>query len=94
MQQPASPPVGYGENIAGRLFEVVRQLQKNRQKTAANAPAVAFGQKVPGGQEVMNALYQQKQNEQKQNASGTPGALQKTRGEEGGRYGNVGQRKA
>jgi len=80
MQNETAPPVGYGENIAGRLFDVVRQLQKNRQKTSANAPATPLGQKVSGGQEVMNALYQKKQNEQKQNAAPAPGALQKARG--------------
>lgn len=79
MQDQTAPPAGYGENIAGRLFEVVRQLQKNRQKTASNAPVTPLAQKVAGGQEVMNALYQQKQNEQKQNAPAAPGALQKTR---------------
>lgn len=79
MQDQTAPPAGYGENIAGRLFEVVRQLQKNRQKTSLNAPATPLAQKVAGGQEVMNALYQQKQNEQKQNAPAAPRALQKTR---------------
>jgi len=80
MQDKQGPPVGYGENIAGRLFDVVRQLQKNRAKMSTGAPASPLAQKVAGGQEVMNALYQQKQNEQKQNAPAAPGALQKTRG--------------
>lgn len=80
MQDKQGPPVGYGENIAGRLFDVVRQLQKNREKMSGNVPASPLAQKVAGGQEVMNALYQKKQNEQKQNAPAAPGALQKTRG--------------
>ncbi len=59
MQKPPPQPAVFGEDIAGRLFEVARQLQKNRTRNP-----LPFGQKVAQGQEVMNALIQKKQNEQ------------------------------
>lgn len=63
-QQQESQPTGNGA-IAGRMFDVVRQLQKNREKFAGVNRPTPLAQHVSGGEEVMNALYQQKQNEQK-----------------------------
>lgn len=71
--------------IAGRMFDVVRQLQKNREKFAGVTRPTPLAQHVQGGEEVMSALYQKKQNEQKQNAPSAPGALQEKRSQERGR---------
>jgi hypothetical protein len=92
MNNPGQQPVS-DSAIAGRLFDVVRQLQKNRERFAGVQRPTPLAQKVSGGAEVMSALYQAKQNEQKQNAPGTPGALQKEGGQEQGRQRNVGQGK-
>lgn len=64
MKVEPQPPV-FGENIAGRMFEVARQLQKNREKAAGHRPATPLAQKVSQGQDVMNALIQKKEDEQK-----------------------------
>jgi hypothetical protein len=64
MQKPPPQPPEYGENIAGRLFEVARQLQKNRESYAGVRRPIPLAQKVSQGQDVMNALTQKKQNEQ------------------------------
>jgi hypothetical protein len=61
---PPQPPV-FGEDIAGRLFEVARQLQKNRESGAGVRRPTPLAQNVAQGQDVMNALMQKKQNEQK-----------------------------
>lgn len=65
MQKPPPQPPEYGENIAGRLFDVVRQLQKNREQEANIRRPTPLAQNVSQGQEVMNALLQKKENEQK-----------------------------
>lgn len=52
-----------GGNIAGRLFGVVRQLQKNREFLSGIQRATPLGQNVAGGNEVMAALFKKKQNE-------------------------------
>lgn len=64
MQKPLPQPPQYGENIAGRLFDVVRQLQKNREQSAGVRRPTPLAQNVAQGQEVMNALLQKKENEQ------------------------------
>jgi len=69
MQKPPAQPPVFGEDIAGRLFEVARQLQKNRELGADVRRPTPLAQNVAQGQEVMNALIQKKQNEQKQNAA-------------------------
>jgi hypothetical protein len=69
MQKPPPQPPVFGENIAGRLFDVARQLQKNRELGAGVRRPTPLAQNVAQGQEVMNALIQKKQNEQKQNAA-------------------------
>ena len=76
MQKPPPQPAAFGEDIAGRLHDVVRKLQKNREKFAGVRRPTPLAQKVSAGQEVMNALLENKQNEQKQDAAPTPGALQ------------------
>lgn len=63
-QQQETQSTG-GSAIAGRMFDVVRQLQKNREKFAGVTRPTPLAQHVPGGEEVMSALYQKKQNEQK-----------------------------
>jgi len=65
MQKPPPQPPVFGEDIAGRLFEVARQLQKNRESGVAVTRPTPLAQNVAQGQEVMNALMQKKQNEQK-----------------------------
>jgi hypothetical protein len=91
-QRPVTVP---GENgqIAGRLMDVVRQLQKNRESAAGILRPFPLAQNVAGGAEVMSALHTAKQNEQKQNAAPAPGALQKERSQEQGWERNVGQGK-
>lgn len=64
MQKPPPQPPVFGEDIAGRLFEVARQLQKNRESFAGTQKPTPLVQKVAEGQEVMNALMQKKENEQ------------------------------
>jgi hypothetical protein len=86
MKKPPPQPPVFGENIAGRLFDVARRLQKNREQFAdVQRPTPVVAQNVTRGQEVMNALMQNKENEQAQNAPRTPGALQKERSQERGR---------
>ena len=62
MQKPPPQPPQYGENIAGRLFDVVRQLQKNREKASGVQRPTPLAQNVSRGQEVMNVLMQEKEN--------------------------------
>ena len=64
MRKPPPQPPEYGEDIAGRLFDVVRQLKKNREDFAGVRRLTPLAQNVSQGQEVMNALMQKKQNEQ------------------------------
>jgi hypothetical protein len=90
MNQPAQQPQ-YGENIAGKLFDVARQLQKNRERLSGFRRPTPFIDKVAEGEQVIAALQNKKQDEQEQNASGTPGALQEERGKEQGRQRDVGQ---
>jgi hypothetical protein len=92
MKQPVSQPQ-YGENIAGRLFDVARQLQKNRERVTGFRRPTPVIDKVADGEKVIAALQANKQNEQEQDAARTPGALQKEGGQEGGRQRNVGQGK-
>jgi hypothetical protein len=80
--------------IAGRMFDVARQLQKNREKFAGMRRPTPLAQKVAGGEEVISALYQKQRNEQEQNAASAPGALQKERSEEGRRQRDDRQREA
>jgi hypothetical protein len=90
MNQPVSQPQ-YGENIAGRLFDVARQLQKNRERVTGFRRPTPVIDKVADGEKVIAALQANKQDEQKQDAARTPGALQKEGSQEGGRQRNVGQ---
>jgi len=62
MQKPPPQPPEYGENIAGRLFDVVRQLQKNREQAAGVRRPTPLAQNVSRGQEVMNELMKKKAN--------------------------------
>jgi len=91
MQKPPPQPPEYGENIAGRLFDVARQLQKNREAYAGVRRPTPLAQKVSQGQEVMNALTQKKQNEQGQATSSAPGTPKEKGSEERGRKRNVRQ---
>ena len=93
MEKPPPQPPVFGENIAGRLFDVARKLQKNREQYAGVRRPTPIADKVSQGQEVMNALMEKKSNEQEQDASRTPGALQKERGQKQGRQRDVGQGK-
>jgi hypothetical protein len=65
MQKPPSQPPEYGENLAGRLADVVHQLKKNREEFAGVRRPTPLTQNVAQGQEVMNALIKKKENEQK-----------------------------
>lgn len=94
MRKPPPQPPEYGENIAGRLFEVVRQLNKNREQSAGIKKPTPLDPKVSRGQEVMNALLDNKENEQEQNAASASGVLQKEGGQERGRQRDVGQGEA
>ena len=94
MQKPPPQPPVYGEDIAGRMADVVRELQKNREQYAGVRRPTPIAQKISRGQEVMNALMKKKTNEQEQNAAPAPGAFQKERGQEQGRQRDVGQREA
>src|SRR6056300_339249 len=91
-RQGQQPPSSNGM-LAGRMFDVARQLQKNRERFAGVRRPTPLAQKVSGGEEVMSALYQKQRNEQEQNAAPAPGALQKERSEEGRRQRDDGQRK-
>ena len=88
MDKPVQQPQ-YGENIAGRLFDVARQLQKNRERVSNFRRPTPIIDKVADGEAVIAALKTNKQNEQEQNAAPAPGAFQKERSEEGGRERNV-----
>ena len=79
------------ERLAGSLMNVVIQLQKNR-RIGVDGMASPGKTSSEEGSDVLNAIRNQKTNEEKQNATGTPGALQKEGGKEGGRQRNVGQR--
>lgn len=92
MEKPPPQPPVFGEDIAGRLFDVARKLQKNREEYAGVRRPTPIAEKVSRGQKVINALMEKKSNEQEQDAARTPGALQKEGGQEQGRQRNVGQR--
>ena len=62
MRKPPPQPPEYGEDIAGRLFDVVRQLQKNREQAAGVRRPTPLAQNVSRGQEVMNELMKKKAN--------------------------------
>ena len=81
--------------LAGGLMNVVQQLQKNRFGGVRRLQGAPIGGESPAseGAEVLNAIRNSRQNEQEQDASRTPGALQKERGQEQGRQRDVGQGK-
>lgn len=58
-----------GGNIAGRMFGVVRELQKNREFLSGIRRPSPLAQNVSDGDEVMSALFKNKQDVQKQNAA-------------------------
>jgi hypothetical protein len=89
MQKPPPQPPQYGENIAGRLFDVARQLQKNRESYAGVRRPTPLAQKVSQGQEVMNALTEKKQNEQRKGTAPALGAPEEKGSEEQRRDRNV-----
>lgn len=89
---PSQPE--FGENIAGRLFDVSRQLQKNRERLFHIQQPTPLVDRVAEGQNVMNALMAKNKNDQEQNAAPAPGALQEKGSQEQGRQRNVGQGKA
>jgi len=64
MDQKAPQPQ-YGENIAGRLFDVARQLQKNRERLTGFRRPTPVIDKVADGENVIAALQSKKENEQK-----------------------------
>lgn len=78
------------ERLAGSLINVVLTLQKNRQR-GIDSPIQNSKGTPQEGAEVLGAIREQKQDEQKENATGTPGVLPQERGQEGGRERNVGQ---
>jgi len=88
--QPGQPNVP----VAGRMFDVVRELQKNRERFSGMRRPTPLAQNVAGGEEVMSALYQKQKNEQEQNAAPANGALQEKRSKEGGRQRDERQGKA
>jgi hypothetical protein len=75
-------------------MNLVQKLQKNRfawfARQLQGAPVGGESQADPQKFEAL--LNQVSSNGQEQNAAGAPGALQKERGEEGGRQRDVGQR--
>jgi hypothetical protein len=79
--------------IAGGLINVVQQLQKNRLSGERRLQGAPIGGESAAseGAEVLNALRNNKQDEQTQNAPGTPGAFQKEGSQESGRQRDVGQ---
>jgi len=80
-------------NLAGGLMNLVQQLQKNRFSGARQLQGAPVGGESQADPQKFEALLNQvSPNGQEQNAAGAPGALQKERGEEGGRQRNVGQR--
>ena len=83
-------------NLAGGLMNVVQQLQKNRFGGIRRLQGAPVGGESPAseGAEVLNAIRNNKQNEQEQNASRTPGTFQEERGQERGRQRDVGQGEA
>lgn len=85
MQKPPPQPPVFGEDIAGRMSDVVRKLQKNRESFSGVRRPTPLAQKVSEGQEVMNALMEKKENEQKQDAAPTLGAFQEEGSQERGR---------
>jgi hypothetical protein len=84
------------ERLAGGLMNVVQQLQKNRFGGARRLQGAPIGGESPAseGAEVLNAIRNSRQNEQEQNATPAPGALQKEGGQERGRQRDVGQGEA
>lgn len=86
---PQAIPAG-DERLAGSLMNVVLKLQKNRRMGMDATPAPQQGSPEEGA-EVLGAIRNQKQDEQKQNAAGAPGALPQEGGQEGGRQRNVRQ---
>ena len=84
------------ERLAGGLMNVVQQLQKNRFGEARRLQGAPIGGESPAseGAEVLNAIRNSRQNEQEQNATPAPGALQKEGGQERGRQRDVGQGEA
>jgi hypothetical protein len=78
------------ERLAGSLMNVILTLQKNRQRGIDGSTPSLKGSPQEGA-EVLGAMRDQKQNEQKENATGTPGVLPQERGQEGGRQRDVGQ---
>ena len=80
-------------NLAGGLMNVVQQLQKNRFGGIRRLQGAPIGGESPAseGAEVLNAIRNSKQNDQEQNASRTPGALQKEGSQEQGRQRDVRQ---
>ena len=79
--------------LAGGLMNLVQKLQKNRLSGARQLQGAPIGGESQADPQKFEALLTQlSQNGQEQNAAPAPGALQKERGEEGGRQRNVGQR--
>jgi hypothetical protein len=82
--------------LAGGLMNIVQQLQKNRFGGIRRLQGAPVGGESPAaeGAEVLNAIRNSRQNEQKQNAAPAPGALQKEGGQESGRQRDVRQGEA
>jgi len=78
------------ERLAGSLMNVVLTLQKNRRRGIDGVP-VTNQPSAEEGSKVLSAVRNQKKDEQEQNATGAPGALQKEGSEEGGRQRDVRQ---
>lgn len=91
-QNQQAIPAG-DERLAGGLAGIVQQLQKNRRQGVNGMPAAPQGSPQEGAQ-ILEAIRNKQQNEQEQNATGAPGALQKERGQEGGRQRDVRQGEA
>ena len=81
-----SIPAG-DERLAGSLMNVVLKLQKNRQLGVNSTPGTP-----EDGARVLNAISEQKQDEQKENAPRASGTLPKEGSQEAGRQRDVGQR--
>ena len=77
------------ERLAGGLAGIVQQLQKNRRKGVNGIAAAPQGSPQEGAS-ILNAIRDKQQNEQEQDATGAPGALQKERSQEGRRQRDVG----
>lgn len=81
--------------LAGGLMNVVQQLQKNRFGGIRRLQGAPIGGESAAseGAEVLNAIRNSRQNEQEQNATPAPGALQKEGSQEFGRQRDDGQGK-